>query len=182
MVHPVDEIERSAILDRRADHDLSRPGGEVGRDPGGRLEGAGAVDHQIDAELRQRQRLDRLFMRQGDGRAVQHQRTRLVPDRRAPAAVHAVELHQQRVLFGIAHRIVQKHDVAARPAGVDQVAQHQLADPAKTVESDAGHAGSPLCAKRSSPPMASTRDCSDIRLRPSNGSSTKAAIRRRSAA
>ena len=49
-----------------------------------------------------------------------------------------VELHQQRVLFGVADRIVQQDDVATC-ACIDKVAQDKFADPAKAVEGDTGH-------------------------------------------
>jgi hypothetical protein len=46
--------------------------------------------------------------------------------------MNAVELHQERVLFRGADRVVQKHDLAAT-AGVDQVAQNEFSDAAKAV-------------------------------------------------
>ena len=94
--------------------------------------------------------------------------------------MHRVEFHQQGMLFGIPHRIVQQHDLA-RSTRIDQVAQNKLSDPAKAVEGNAGHGGQSLSAECASVPMASTCVCSAIRLRLSNGSAAKAMIRRRNA-
>ena len=65
------------------------------------------------------------------------------------------------MLFGIADGIVQQHDLAACTS-VDQVAQDKLSDAAKAVEGDTGHEDQAFAL--ASVPMASTRDCSDIRL------------------
>jgi len=43
--------------------------------------------------------------------------------------VHAIELHEQRVLRRIALGVVHEHDLTAR-AGVDEVAQHEFSDAA----------------------------------------------------
>ncbi len=177
VVDAIDDVQRAAVLDRGGDDDLLDPGLEVGGEFGGGLEDAGAVDHDIDAG--EGQRRDRLLMGEGDGLAVQDQRVFGGGDGGAPTAVDRVEFHQQCVLCGIACGVVQEDDVAAR-TGVDQVTQDQFADAAKAVEGDAGHGRSALVG--TSRPMASTRDWRERRLRPSNGSSTKAAIRRRSAA
>ena len=101
-------------------------------------------------------------------------------NRRFPAAMDRVEFHQQRVLLGIAYGVVEKDDVAA-DAGIDQVAQDKLADTAKAVECDAGHWVQPLVWESALMPIWSTCVCSARRVSDSNGSSTKAAIRRRSA-
>ena len=179
MVHAIDKVQRAAVLDRGRDDDLFHPGSIIGRDLCGSFEHAGAVDHQIHAQFGQGQGFDGLFMRQPDGLAVQHQRAAAIADGRAPAAMNAVELHQERVLLSGADRVVQKHDLAAT-AGVDQVAQNEFSDAAKAVQGNPCHGGQAFISV--SVPMASTRDCKDMRLRLSKGNSTKAAIRRRSAA
>ena len=179
MVDPVDEVQRAAILDRGADDHLLHPGGVVGRDLRRSLENARAVDHQIDAQFRQRQRLDGLLMRQADGLAVQDKRSIACRDRRAPPAMDAVEFHQQRMLFGIPNGVVQEDDLACGTS-VDQIAQDKFSDAAKAVQGNTCHGDQVFAC--GSEPIASTRDCRDIRLSDSNGNSTKAVIRRRSAA
>ena len=52
--------------------------------------------------------------------------------------MNAVKLYQQGMLFGCAYRVVDQHDVTAS-ACVDQVAQGKFSNPAKAVQSDAGH-------------------------------------------
>ena len=90
-----------------------------------------------------------------------------------------VELQQKRMLLGIALRVVQQDDLATR-ASVDQIAKDKFSNPAKAVQGYAGHDNQAFaCA---SVPMASTRDCNDMRFSDAKGSSTKAMIRRRSAA
>ena len=179
MVHAINKIQRAAILDRGRHDNLPHTRSIIGRDLRGGFEDAGAVNDQIHAQFGQRQGFNGLFMRQPDGLAVQHQRAFAVADGRAPPAMNAVELHQKRVLLGGADRVVQKHDLAAT-AGVDQVAQNEFSNAAKAVEGNACHGGQAFVSV--SVPMASTRDCKDMRLRLSKGNSTKAAIRRRSAA
>lgn len=90
----------------------------------------------------------------------------------------AVEFHQ-RMAVSIADGIVQQDDLATR-AGIDQISQDKLSNPAEAVKSDTGHEDQAFaCA---SVPIESTRDWRDIRLSDSNGSSTKVMIRRRNAA
>ena len=77
-------------------------------------------------------------MRQTNGLAAQRKAVGGMANRGWPAAMHAVEFHQQRVLLRVAHRVIQQHDLAAR-AGIDQVAQREFADAAQAVKRDSDH-------------------------------------------
>ena len=118
------------------------------------------------------------FMRQTNGLAAQRKAVGGMANRGWPAAMHAVEFHQQRVLLRVAHRVIQQHDLAAR-AGIDQVAQREFADAAQAVKRDSDHWLRSFSA--ASCPSWSICACSDRRDRLAMGNSTKAAIRRRSA-
>jgi hypothetical protein len=136
-----------ARLDRRGDDDALRAAVEVPVQRFGRQELAGALQHDVDAEVSPGD-LGRAGVRRErePRRADAHGRVAVGRDRVAPATLHAVELEQVRRRGRAALDLVEVHDVEAAhrarvvggPLGsAEGGAQRQTADAAHAVDTHA---------------------------------------------